>query len=483
MDIAKNVAVGFDRVLVGRVAKAPRSQTHARATSQSRDSNIAQRGSVTPKDLSQVFVKQEYDGKSDFASASRKYTTEMGAQYTLARQNATSCEERTDENNGSDVALTDRDTQNDSEDEWNMTTSISLGISSDEPIPSIEADEEEMPAHKPKPLPYLHGAARSGKNVKSLRVSHIDEVSGTENDQEQVGDNLEYDELEEALMEESENSLLIAEDDLRDYIKHKLTVENIDTWPKEAARLYKLLYLRGLYPLMGSGRVWDFFGHPMPESIFAPKASDDKVLIKAYQNQFHGREVSTATHERTQADILLASKAIRALFHLYSRVRGLRETGQTVRIGPLIKKEIGVYLRWAEKDADLRRIGYEIGFAWPVFVIDFSKAHDAGRIVSACRKCVQKYQAKWANLGIMEYPRLITVFAIIQHVVVVLVVDTHEHETQEPIPMTEIDLSELNHWLDCAIAIAIPVMLARESLLAYRSSFPVTEMEESDPDL
>lgn len=131
----------------------------------------------------------------------------------------------------------------------------------------------------------------------------------------------------------------------------------------------------------------------------------------------------------------------------------------------------------------MRRIGYEIGFAWPVFVLDFSRSHNAKRIVRACRNCVQKYKAKWAELGIAEYPRQITIFAIIQHLVVVLVVDIDDDDAQDPMPITEIDVSELNHWLDTAIAIAIPIILARESLLAYRDSFPVTEREESDPDL
>lgn len=171
------------------------------------------------------------------------------------------------------------------------------------------------------------------------------------------------------------------------------------------------------------------------------------------------------------------------LFKLYSRVRALRQ-GQIIdRIGPVIEKGINVYLRWATKDAELRKIGYQIDFAWPVFVIDFSRAHDADSIMRACRKRVQQYQAKWAELGIIEYPRLITVFAIIQHMVVILVVDIDNHETQEPMPMTEIDLSALNHWLDCAIAISIPIMLARESLMVYRESFPVTEKEEADLDL
>lgn len=503
MDIARKLKVGFDRVLTGRVAKAPKSPNHARASSQSRKSSMARRGSVSFEDAIQTLIKQEDERDPAFASAPRAPAINMNIEPAPeARQSTNSCRGQPDEkNDGSDDKMTIEDTQNDSRDEWDVTTSLSPGNRSEEPIPSIEADEEDFPPPKPRALPYLHGAAKSKKNVKSLRVDYLNEDPGEEDadqdqdqeqeqeerqdedDQGQVEVDIDYDELEESLMEESEEDLLIAEENLHDYIKHKLTIEEIDTWPKEAARLYKLLYLRGLYPLMRNGWTWDFFGHPMPDGIFTPKGSDDKTLIKAYGNQFHGEPASVWTNGRTQTDLFLAARAVRDLFNLYSRIRGLRQTGHTDQIGPIIKKEINVYLRWATKDAGLRRIGYEIGFAWPVFVLDFSSAHNAERIVRACRSCVQKYKAKWAGLGIVDYPRLITVFAIIQHTVVVLVVDADDDETQDPMPMTEIDVSELNHWLDTAIAIAIPIMLARESLLVYRDSFPVTEREESDPDL
>lgn len=501
MDIAKKLEGGFDHVLTGRVAKAPKSPNHARASSQSRKSSMARRGSVSFEDKIQTLIKQEDKRNPAFASAPGTPAISMDIEQALeARQSGNPCRGQADEKNDvSNKKMTIDDTQNDSEDESAMTTNLPPGNCSEEPIPSIEADEEDLSPPKPRALPYLHGAAKSKKNVKSLRVDYLNEDPGDEDeDQDQEYEeeerqdedgqdrdevDIDYDELEEALTEESEEDLLIAVEDLHDYIKHKLTIEEIDAWPKGASRLYKLLYLRGLYPLMRNGWTWDFFGHPMPDGIFTPKGSDDKTLIKAYGNQFHGEPAFVRTNWCTQTDLFLAARAVRDLFNLYSRIRGLRQTGRTDRIGPIIKKEINVYLRWATKDAGLRRIGYEIGFAWPVFVLDFSSAHDAERIVRACRNCVQKYKAKWAGLGIVDYPRLITVFAIIQHIVVILVVDADKDATQDPMPMTEIDVSELNHWLDTAMAISIPIMLARESLLAYRDSFPITEREESDPDL
>lgn len=130
----------------------------------------------------------------------------------------------------------------------------------------------------------------------------------------------------------------------------------------------------------------------------------------------------------------------------------------------------------------LRQIEYKVDYVSPIFVIDFSNIQP-NTILDACQKLVENYQAKWAKLGISAYPGLITIFVIVQHMVVVMVVDTRDGGDQEPIPMTELDLSKLNHWLDSAMGIAIPVMLARESLLAYRESFTKTQKEQSDPDI
>lgn len=498
MDIAKKLKLGLDRVLTGRVAKAPNSPIQGRATSRPIVSSTTRRNSATFEAINQTLIKQEDDHDSSFASPPHGLPTDTDVESPLGAQSMNSCEDQMHEQDGSDVEMSDENAQNDSDEGWDTTKSLSPGNCSDKPIPSIEEDEEsedneqdeedeeDTPPPKPRAVPYIHGAAKSKKNVKSLRIGYLNEEPNDEGNDEGGEDEMEYDDLEEALIEESEENLLLAEEDLRDYVKHKLTIEEIETWPKEAARLYKLLYLRGLYPLMSFGWVWDFFGHPMPDGIFTPKGSDDKVLIKGYDSQYRGMRVSVLKNGCTQTDLFLAARAVRDLFRLYSRVRALRQSEQedaNARIGPLIQREINRYLNWAAIDADLCRIGYEIGFVWPVFVLDFSRAHDADRIMRGCRTCVQKYEAKWAALGIEDYPRLITVFAIIQHIVVVLVVDTDNHETQDPMPMTEIDVSELNHWLDSAIAISIPIMLARESLLAYRDSFPVTEKEESDPDL
>lgn len=78
---------------------------------------------------------------------------------------------------------------------------------------------------------------------------------------------------------------------------------------------------------------------------------------------------------------------------------------------------------------------------------------------------------------------MVYVFVVIQHIVLVMGVDTTEREIeQEPFPVAELDVSNKTHWLDYSLGITIPVMLARQSLVGHRWAFPEVEVVESDPD-
>lgn len=123
----------------------------------------------------------------------------------------------------------------------------------------------------------------------------------------------------------------------------------------------------------------------------------------------------------------------------------------------------------------------------PISVISYKDAQAASTghaVVERCQSLVQKYRRKYAGKGIEDYPRMIYIFVVIQHVVLVMAADTKEQEAdEEPFPFAELDMSKKTHWLDSTLGIAIPVMLARESLFAHRWAFPEIEVVESDPDL
>lgn len=149
-------------------------------------------------------------------------------------------------------------------------------LDSDEPVPSIESDDQDQPPKKASP--FLHG-----KSKRSVQ-NHDEREDDIGDDESEVDE-----EFEEELEDEHEENLLIDQHDLRDYLKHKRMIPGADKWPSEACRLYKLLYLRGLYPLMPAQWLhWDFRDHPMPAELFTPYESNVKILIKAEKSQYHG---------------------------------------------------------------------------------------------------------------------------------------------------------------------------------------------------
>lgn len=152
-------------------------------------------------------------------------------------------------------------------------------LNSDVPIPSIEEDDSHNEGQlrpRKKIPPFLHGRThRSDRALASNAEDGGDEES-------------ENEDFKEGLKGEHEEGLLIDDNDLRYWLHHKRSTAGIQEWPSEACRLYKLLFLRGLYPMFGSQWTWDFPDHPMPGELFTPLDSDDKSLLKAEKSEFHG---------------------------------------------------------------------------------------------------------------------------------------------------------------------------------------------------
>lgn len=118
----------------------------------------------------------------------------------------------------------------------------------------------------------------------------------------------------------------------------------------------------------------------------------------------------------------------------------------------------------------------KLDYVSPCVIVPYTNARDAANgksIVQRCQDVVQKYRDDYADRNIENYPRMIYIFVVIQHVVVVMAADTTEVEVEEePYPLAELDVSKQSHWLDSTLGIAIPVMLARQSLVAHRKWFP-----------
>lgn len=205
-----------------------------------------------------TFIKEEFSNEDSFE--------EDAAQETSPDEGPENAEEQSDEDDAEEGGFDEMGTQS---------------LSSDVPMPSIEEDgrhseeEEQFRPHK-RPAPFLHGRThRSGHAPASISAD-----GGAEH--------FEDEGFEEELSSEREDGLLINDNDLRYWIHHKWSTTGIQDWPTEACRLYKLLFLRGLYPMFGSQWTWDFPDHPMPGELFTPLNSDDKSLLKAEKSELHG---------------------------------------------------------------------------------------------------------------------------------------------------------------------------------------------------
>lgn len=289
-----------------------------------------------------------------------------------------------------------------------------------------------------------------------------------------------------------------------------------DAWTADEKRLHRLLSLRGFHPLLPATWTRDFLGVPMYPSLFAPtdgnEYPDDEaipVTITNYGSQFH------------------ATKALRALFDLQSRVSGLRQTGHnTVRIGAIIERELRRYITWAAADAGLDRCG-PLAAMPNIAAKQFLVGRQEGKTQTTDKKTkktkkrslarqvqdyfgdwVARYRAYYASLP--EYnvedndeegdkgsrgrrhsrlrpPRLLYGFVIVQHAVMLLVVDAAgNRSSRHPRPrcLADFNLSLGDRWLDASLNVAIPVHVARAAQLRCRAGLvlPETNVDDVDED-
>lgn len=190
----------------------------------------------------------------------------------------------------------------------------------------------------------------------------------------------------------------------------------------------------------------------------------------------------------------LVTRALRNLFELQIRICAHRKDDLRDKIADLIGKEILRYNASIERDAKL--LGY-CAYSSPILIIKFPTLQFANvgddqlrdtvhaQAMQFCRQGVEKYRSRWAQRGIEHFPRIMFAFVIIQHTVQIWALDTDipAHELNNPYPLRTIDMSRRNDWLNCTLAIAIPIHLAKDALSTHREHFPAIDVEESDVDL
>ncbi|CAK7565642.1 MAG: hypothetical protein SEPTF4163_003565 [Sporothrix epigloea] len=310
---------------------------------------------------------------------------------------------------------------------------------------------------------------------------------------------------------ESDYYWSVTEDERTAYEEGIAAIKDYSTWTADEKRLHRLLSLRGFHPLLPATWMRDFLGVPMYPSLFSPIDDDTNfgdstrpVTITNYGSQFH------------------ATKALRALFDLQSRVSGLRQTGHnTVRIGAIIERELQRYIAWATTDAGLDRYAPLVAMpnikAKQFFVVPNEKQNGngkrrGGRNGKAKKRSlarqVQDFFGNWVAqyrtyyAGLPEYaveggdnkqkrrlrpPRLLYGFVVVQHAVMLLVVDAASNRSSRhlrPRCLADFNLSLGDRWLDASLSVAIPVHVARAALLRCSQGLelPSTGLNNADED-
>lgn len=79
---------------------------------------------------------------------------------------------------------------------------------------------------------------------------------------------------------------------MQDYAKVIKRVPGYESWNEEQRHLHKLIFLRGLHPVMPASWRWSYKMWGIAEGnlaqVFAPKDSKKEVIIKAYGNELAG---------------------------------------------------------------------------------------------------------------------------------------------------------------------------------------------------
>jgi hypothetical protein len=81
-----------------------------------------------------------------------------------------------------------------------------------------------------------------------------------------------------------------------------------------------------------------------------------------------------------------------------------------------------------------------------------------------------------------DQPPLLYGFMIIQHIVMIITLDSSHPDNKFLVCADALDLSQADQWLWNALALALPVNMARNELWKRRESMPFKRREVDDPD-
>lgn len=150
----------------------------------------------------------------------------------------------------------------------------------DEPIQSIEVDDEASDNQSASP------SLRGGTSRPRRDGDEEDEDEDDEDHDYEYPDTIidNYYESDEDFQDEYD----VESEDLDWYRLERTRVAGIRQWAGDAAKAHKLMSLCGYYSLFPSSWKCDLVDHPYLSGLFAPRDEEKKTLIRAESNQFRG---------------------------------------------------------------------------------------------------------------------------------------------------------------------------------------------------
>ncbi|CAP71469.1 uncharacterized protein PODANS_6_1710 [Podospora anserina S mat+] len=288
-----------------------------------------------------------------------------------------------------------------------------------------------------------------------------------------------------------------------DYEEGVSRLEGYDDWNEDQKKVHKLIYLRGLHPMIPSNwkicfKMWGI-NQPHLDDVFTPSDCEKRVVIHAYKG------------------IHAAGKALENLFYLSQHVTDYEELGLQDKASGLIVKAIKSYIKWSMQDASMtprkelsivlvhdytaRLLNMPISRDNSMGVDHDSFAYDSDEegssydreIEDAMSRSIERrlraLGKRWREVlargnRFVSKPPTLYQFSVIQHMVMLSSFDPSS--SKNPIVILhQVPMNDRGQWLWNALSIAIPVHLAREAMIDLLNVEGVmAELSESDdPDL
>ncbi|KAL1839779.1 hypothetical protein VTJ49DRAFT_1153 [Mycothermus thermophilus] len=306
---------------------------------------------------------------------------------------------------------------------------------------------------------------------------------------------------------------------LDEYHAKVVGLEGMENWNADQRKLHKLIYMRGLHPMMPSWwrvsfKMWGVT-QPHLDDLFTPKNSRKRVVIHAYGNE------------------VAAAKALESLFYLSQTVTDYEEIGYESKIAPTVVKTLRGYIQWALRDAGIDKhkslpnmfvrsyppdfVGAEptsSGSDLSSLDDDYSDYDDqladdlrAQRFTRAVSRDIERRlrqlgqrwrdslqqqedatQGKKRLTPVHRRPQAPTLyaFAVIQHIVLLASHDPSRAENSPVVVLEQVALNDRSQWLWNALSLALPVNMARDALCQLWDTGNIVAIQpgaKDDPDL